>query len=105
MLILAGWELPAFCTRYVKMVPRPSSRGGVFLFRLTDSGFRCNLPQSFVRDSRFGRPASGFFMVFPGAGFLSGWSSPVARYAHNVKVAGSNPAPDPNFAGVDAGRS
>ncbi|CCG42885.1 conserved hypothetical protein [Magnetospirillum molischianum DSM 120] len=24
---------------------------------------------------------------------LAGWSSPVARQAHNLKVAGSNPAP------------
>ena len=25
--------------------------------------------------------------------FVAGWSSPVARQAHNLKVAGSNPAP------------
>jgi hypothetical protein len=25
--------------------------------------------------------------------FGAGWSSPVARQAHNLKVAGSNPAP------------
>ena len=25
--------------------------------------------------------------------FGAGWSSPVARWAHNPKVAGSNPAP------------
>ena len=30
----------------------------------------------------------------PGFSFLgAGWSSPVARQAHNLKVAGSNPAP------------
>ena len=28
-----------------------------------------------------------------GRGFGAGWSSPVARQAHNLKVAGSNPAP------------
>ena len=28
----------------------------------------------------------------------AGWSSLVARQAHNLKVAGSNPAPAPNFA-------
>ena len=28
--------------------------------------------------------------------FVAGWSSPVARQAHNLKVAGSNPAPAPN---------
>lgn len=27
---------------------------------------------------------------------VAGWSSPVARQAHNLKVAGSNPAPATN---------
>ena len=31
------------------------------------------------------------------AGFDAGWSSPVARWAHNPKVAGSNPVPATNF--------
>jgi hypothetical protein len=26
-------------------------------------------------------------------GFIAGWSSPVARQAHNLKVTGSNPVP------------
>ncbi len=30
--------------------------------------------------------------------FVAGWSSPVARQAHNLKVVGSNPTPAPNFA-------
>ena len=29
--------------------------------------------------------------------FDAGWSSPVARWAHNPKVAGSNPAPATKF--------
>ena len=29
---------------------------------------------------------------------VAGWSSLVARQAHNLKVAGSNPAPAPNLA-------
>ena len=29
---------------------------------------------------------------------VAGWSSPVARRAHNPKVVGSNPAPATNFA-------
>src|SRR5690606_14732654 len=29
--------------------------------------------------------------------FVAGWSSPVARWAHNPKVAGSNPVPATNF--------
>ena len=28
---------------------------------------------------------------------IAGWSSPVARQAHNLKVVGSNPTPAPNF--------
>ena len=28
---------------------------------------------------------------------IAGWSSPVARQAHNLKVAGSNPAPATNL--------
>src|SRR5690606_24031966 len=40
-------------------------------------------------------------MVFPFTAVevtpVAGWSSLVARQAHNLKVAGSNPAPAPNF--------
>src|SRR5699024_9077777 len=32
----------------------------------------------------------------------AGWSSPVARWAHNPKVAGSNPAPATNVSGLDS---
>ena len=32
--------------------------------------------------------------------YISGWSSLVARWAHNPKVVGSNPAPAPWFRGV-----
>ena len=32
--------------------------------------------------------------------FVAGWSSLVARQAHNLKVAGSNPAPAPNLISV-----
>ena len=31
---------------------------------------------------------------------IAGWSSLVARQAHNLKVAGSNPAPAPNLKGL-----
>ena len=42
-----------------------------------------------------------------GAPFLldnidAGWSSPVARQAHNLKVAGSNPAPATNLFSMQA---
>src|SRR6266446_7833598 len=33
--------------------------------------------------------------------FGAGWSSPVARWAHNPKVAGSNPAPATNLSIAD----
>ena len=38
--------------------------------------------------------------IYPGPPiwYDAGWSSPVARWAHNPKVAGSNPAPATNFA-------
>jgi hypothetical protein len=46
---------------------------------------------------RFG---SGFF---EGAQwFIAGWSSPVARQAHNLKVTGSNPVPATKFDAVFA---
>ena len=32
-----------------------------------------------------------------GRGFAAGWSSPVARQAHNLKVTGSNPVPAPKI--------
>ena len=32
-----------------------------------------------------------------GGGSNAGWSSPVARKAHNLEVAGSNPAPATSF--------
>src|SRR5215213_2011689 len=35
-----------------------------------------------------------------GSGVGAGWSSPVARQAHNLKVAGSNPAPATNHTAV-----
>ena len=33
--------------------------------------------------------------AYEGSGFAAGWSSPVARQAHNLKVTGSNPVPAP----------
>ena len=37
--------------------------------------------------------------------FDAGWSSPVARWAHNPKVAGSNPAPATNLWNFEIGNS
>ena len=44
----------------------------------------------------FRRPATNFPVVRPTAN--AGWSSPVARQAHNLKVIGSNPIPATKFA-------
>ena len=46
-----------------------------------------DLAKSSVSPVQFG---SGFWLE-PGTG--AGWSSPVARQAHNLKVVGSNPTP------------
>ena len=35
--------------------------------------------------------------IIAATGWIAGWSSPVARQAHNLKVAGSNPAPATNL--------
>src|SRR5690242_19550012 len=42
---------------------------------------------------RLVRAAAFLFQDFGPADVGAGWSSPVARQAHNLKVAGSNPAP------------
>ena len=39
------------------------------------------------------RATAGRAKVRPGQRFNAGWSSPVARQAHNLKVIGSNPIP------------
>src|SRR6058998_2915220 len=43
-------------------------------------------------------PSGGFFVRVAGD---AGWSSPVARQAHNLKVAGSNPAPATNLKALE----
>jgi hypothetical protein len=51
-------------------------------------------------DRRAPRGRSFPFPSFPVKarnGFIAGWSSPVARQAHNLKVASSNLAPATNF--------
>src|ERR1700728_443746 len=40
---------------------------------------------------------------WPFAPFDAGWSSPVARQAHNLKAAGSNPAPATKSSPLDQG--
>ena len=56
-------------------------------------------PVPMIFSGRFRPPAAGRSPGFAlrsqkaFGGFDAGWSSPVARQAHNLKVAGSNPAP------------
>ena len=40
-----------------------------------------------------GDPFSRLQLLAERDGFIAGWSSPVARQAHNLKVVGSNPTP------------
>src|ERR1700677_3536711 len=54
------------------------------------------LPKGCVRS--LGRSGSDLDPIFtPLSLFAAGWSSPVARQAHNLKVIGSNPIPAPKF--------
>ena len=56
-------------------------------------------PRTLNHNGGFGRDVLGrglFAAVcISGATFDAGWSSPVARQAHNLKVVGSNPTPAP----------
>ena len=53
-----------------------------------NSTFQARLP---TRERRFDPPIRAQYT------WIAGWSSPVARWAHNPKVAGSNPAPATKF--------
>ena len=76
-------------------------------FRATEENLKCVLPTPVfcaIRRSTGRSETSG--LVYPDerlaqklAGHIlgdAGWSSPVARQAHNLKVVGSNPAPATN---------
>src|ERR1043165_2944890 len=52
----------------------------------------CGVETESRKELRFPKPRTRY--TFP---LAAGWSSPVARQAHNLKVAGSNPAPATNF--------
>ena len=44
-------------------------------------------------DRKAERPPAALARGTPTNGIIAGWSSPVARQAHNLKVVGSNPTP------------
>jgi hypothetical protein len=47
--------------------------------------------------SRYATSSKPFPLQSPHSGIAAGWSSPVARQAHNLKVTGSNPVPAPKL--------
>jgi hypothetical protein len=60
----------------------------------------CRLRSKIVVERLFGRPTACIILFPPGRSetcpaerYDAGWSSPVAREAHNLEVAGSNPVP------------
>ena len=63
-------------------------------------GFAGGVKQEPIRNvfkAAAGQPSGGFLVwTIWSADVGAGWSSPVARQAHNLKVAGSNPAPATN---------
>ena len=46
-----------------------------------------------LENRQVGQPAQGFESLFLRQYFIAGWSSSVARRAHNPKAVGSNPTP------------
>ena len=58
-------------------------------------------PNGFVSGSK-SKPLRGLLKRDKTLGFYAGagWSSPVARQAHNLKAAGSNPAPATNISNI-----
>ena len=54
-------------------------------------------PFAMFQKAAAGMPSGGFCFLRTSVRYVgAGWSSPVARQAHNLKVAGSNPAPATN---------
>ena len=69
----------------VRLYPGPPNR-----FQISDCNFRFAIGHSEL--------IIGFkVLVVSWVELGAGWSSPVARWAHNPKVAGSNPAPATKF--------
>jgi hypothetical protein len=75
---IAGWSNPAAAGLVRLVIPRWRDRGS--------KEARCSLDSC----TRFDQG----LVVF---NFTAGWSSLVARQAHNLKVVGSNPTPAPNL--------
>ena len=97
---------PRFCCHKIlkKRVPRPfPKQGGVDTYRLAPDGFGpgCLLrkPPDGIDRRHLGVGRDRFGTGFSKAAqrFNAGWSSPVARQAHNLKVIGSNPIPATNY--------
>jgi hypothetical protein len=50
-------------------------------------------PFSFAKQNKTATGLYKFGLLFYYISFIAGWSSPVARQAHNLKATGSNPVP------------
>jgi hypothetical protein len=59
----------------------------------TVKNFSAN-PLAFKQRERYNSPSFSNMLILIGD---AGWSSPVARQAHNLKVVGSNPTPATNI--------
>ena len=91
---------------FLKLVPLPPLKESLCFFQLKDQNQRiyaCFLGQFedlrvyFERIRRKGLTKGADGSTVASILTDAGWSSPVARRAHNPKVVGSNPAPATNF--------
>ena len=96
--LLTWWFWRGGCTRSHSELGRETpQRRWYFVLRHGRVG-RCQVCKLHVFSSLFW-PAFGLVgprerpLSFQASFFDAGWSSPVARQAHNLKAAGSNPAP------------
>ena len=110
--LLTWWLLRGGCTRsHFELGRETPLRQWYFVLRHGRVG-RCQVCKSqtnmLLTYTHNKQAAKAAFLVLKGklaqAAFLvlsyntfAGWSSPVARQAHNLKAAGSNPAPATNF--------
>ena len=71
----------------------PSGAGEAAASRVLRQIMEGGIEQPARRDESRGKTNNRYRAKVRGSIIDAGWSSPVARQAHNLKVAGSNPAP------------
>ena len=93
---LTWWSLRGGCTRSLSEHGRETPlRQWYFVSRRGRVG-RCQVCKSqliFSEQNQFSKTNIAAQAAFMLPIYNAGWSSPVARQAHNLKAAGSNPAP------------